>query len=476
MPLLPLTVPIDLLLVDDEPDFLEPACRFFNRQGYRVVAAASAEQALTVQGARHFHVAIIDKNMPGMNGLELLSRLTSEDPELKVIVLTGGGSIDSAVEAMKRGAVDYISKPFGLDELDSIVRRVANSVRLERENMHLKRQLASHNKAKPLIGMSPGIQEVRRLIDRIAPSDKPVLVLGESGTGKELVARSIHAQSELHDKPLVVINCAALPESLLESELFGYEKGAFTGAVEAKPGLFEIADGGTLFIDEFGELAGGLQAKLLRVLEDGSMRRIGSTKERKVKVRLIAATNRNLGQEVEAGRFREDLYYRVNVLSIHIPPLRDRLEDIPLLVDHWLGDDWKLGDRVADVFQAYRWQGNVRQLINSLERAKILADNNTIELENLPIEIRQAALMRRSDSGSLEPKVGDAVPLELLSHLHVLEVLKRNKGNKTKAAKELGIARRSLYRILDNMATKDTDTPGSHPPAQAGAVVQHHGD
>lgn len=461
MPLSALTVPIDLLLVDDEPDFLEPACRFFNRQGYRVVAAASAEQALAVQGSQHFHVAIIDKNMPGMNGLELLSRLTAEDAELKVIVLTGGGSIDSAVEAMKRGAVDYIAKPFGLDELDSIVRRVANSVRLERENIHLKRQLANQNQPKPLIGEAPGILEVKRLIGRIAPSDKPVLVLGESGTGKELVARSIHAQSLLFDKPLVVINCAALPETLLESELFGYEKGAFTGAVDAKPGLFEIADGGTLFIDEFGELAGGLQAKLLRVLEDGSMRRIGSTKERKVKVRLIAATNRNLSQEVEEGRFREDLYYRVNVLSILIPPLRDRLEDIPRLVQHWLGEDWKLGHRVAEVFQAYRWQGNVRQLINALERAKILADNNTIELENLPIEIRQATLLRRAENENNEPKVGDAVPLELLSHMHVLEVLKRNKGNKTKAAKELGIARRSLYRILDNVSAREDESMAS---------------
>jgi DNA-binding NtrC family response regulator len=455
MVLATLTEPLDLLLVDDEPDFLEPACRFFQRQGYRVVAAANAEQAIAVQTNQHFHVAIIDQNMPGVNGLDLLTRLHRDDPDLKIVMLTGGGSIGSAVEAMKRGAIDYLSKPFGLDELDMLVRRLAKTVSLERENIHLKRQVANHNRPKPLIGNSPGIQEVKRLIGRIAPSDKPVLILGESGTGKELVARAIHAQSTLSDRPLVVINCAALPESLLESELFGYEKGAFTGAVDAKPGLFEIADGGTLFIDEFGELAGGLQAKLLRVLEDGTMRRIGATKERKVKVRLIAATNRNLGKEVADGRFREDLYYRVNVLSITIPPLRERIDDIPLLIHHWLGEDWKLGAGVMELFRSHPWPGNIRQLINALERAKILSDDHCINVENLPSEIqRSTGSQELSQPLSDQPKVGDAIPLESLSQRHVTEVLKRNRGNKTRAAKELGIARRSLYRILDNLASK----------------------
>ena len=458
MVLAPLSEPIDLLLVDDEPDFLEPACRFFQRQGYRVVAAANAEQAISIHQNQHFHVAIIDQNMPGMNGLELLNRLHREDPELKIIMLTGAGSIGSAVEAMKRGAIDYLSKPFGLDDLDVLLRRTSKAIVLEKENTFLKRQLSEQNRTKPLIGNSSGLQEVKRLIARIAPSDKPVLILGESGTGKELVARAIHAQSGLADRPLVVINCAALPESLLESELFGHEKGAFTGAVDSKPGLFEIADGGTLFIDEFGELAGGLQAKLLRVLEDGSMRRIGSTKERKVKVRLIAATNRDLGKEVSEGRFREDLFYRVNVLSIKIPPLRERAEDIPLLIHHWLGEDWTLGPGVADLFKNCAWPGNVRQLINALERAKILSDDKRIDIVNLPSEIKTTSDQTNSvsDDDSLpEVRIGDAIPLESLSHRHVKEVLKRNRGNKTKAAKELGIARRSLYRILDTLAAKE---------------------
>ena len=461
MPIAPLTEPIDLLLVDDEPDFLEPACRFFQRQGYRVSAAANAEQAIAVQTSQHFHIAVIDQNMPGMNGLELLKRLHANDEELRIIMLTGGGSIASAVEAMKHGAVDYLSKPFGLDDLDTLIRRAARTGSLERENKHLKRQLAQSITTKPLVGKSDGICEVRRLIERIAPSDKPVLILGESGTGKELVARAIHESSLLADKPLVVINCAALPESLLESELFGHEKGAFTGAVDAKPGLFEIADGGTLFIDEFGELAGGLQAKLLRVLEDGSMRRIGSVKERRVKVRLIAATNRDLAKEVAAGRFREDLYYRVNVLSITIPPLRERVADIPLLVEHFLGKDWQLGPGVSDLFQRSSWPGNVRQLINALERAKILAEGSTISLSNLPMELRKTVGAETLAPQTAPVGIGDSIPLESLSRLHITEVLRRNHGNKAKAARELGIARRSLYRILEKWDGANVPTESS---------------
>ena len=449
MPIAPLSEPIDLLLVDDEPDFLEPACRFFQRQGYRVSGSANAEQAIAVQTTQHFHIAVIDQNMPGMNGLELLKRLHAEDDELRIIILTGGGSIAAAVEAMKHGAVDYISKPFGLEDLDTLIRRAARKGKLERENKHLKRQLAQTSSVKPFIGVSLGICEVKRLIERIAPSDKPVLILGESGTGKELVARAIHEQSSLADRPLVVINCAALPESLLESELFGHEKGAFTGAIDAKPGLFEIADGGTLFIDEFGELAGGLQAKLLRVLEDGSMRRIGSVKERRVKVRLIAATNRDLGKEVAAGRFREDLYYRVNVLSITIPPLRERAVDIPFLIEHFLGRDWHLGPGVQELFQSSPWPGNVRQLINALERAKILSDDHAITLANLPQELRHSEHPLALPVASNPIEIGDSISLESLSKMHISEVLRRNNGNKAKAARELGIARRSLYRILE---------------------------
>lgn len=459
-----LTEPIDLLLVDDEPDVLEPAARFFQRQGYRVSAATCGEQALAIQSKQAFHVAVLDQNMPGMDGLRLMERLIADDPELKVIMLTGGGSISSAVEAMKLGAIDYLTKPFGLSDLDMLIRKAYRARHLERENEHLRTQLVRVQRNSKMIGSSAAMQEIERLISRIAPSDKPVLILGESGTGKELVARAIHQASPLAKDPMVVINCAALPEALLESELFGHEKGSFTGAHAAKPGLFEIADGGTLFIDEFGELAGSLQAKLLRVLEDGTMRRIGSVRERRVKVRLIAATNRDLGKEVAAGRFREDLYYRVNVLSIAIPPLRERVGDLPILVEHFLGTEWKLGPGVMEVFQGFSWPGNIRQLVNALERAKILSDDQVIRVENLPNELKgtgtpadTTTVAPSNNFGAFNP--GDAIDLATLSRRHVLDVLKLNNGNKAKAARALGIARRSLYRLLERFE-RQTDAKG----------------
>jgi transcriptional regulator with PAS, ATPase and Fis domain len=276
----------------------------------------------------------------------------------------------------------------------------------------------------------------------VGPTDKPILIQGESGTGKELVARALHEASPLADKPLVTINCAALPETLLESELFGYEKGAFTGASGMKPGLFEVADGGTMFIDEIGELALGLQAKLLRVLEDGTMRRVGSVKERRVQVRLIAATNRGLLQEVQEKRFREDLYYRINVLTIDLPPLRNRTGDLEQLVQYFAGPDWELDSNVMPVLQRYGWPGNIRQLQNSIDRAKILADDGLIRVENLPLEIFAGA------QASL--RLGDAKDIDLFTHTrrHVLDMYDRHHGNKSQTARALRVSRRTLYRLL----------------------------
>jgi transcriptional regulator with PAS, ATPase and Fis domain len=295
-----------------------------------------------------------------------------------------------------------------------------------------------------MIGESQPMQEVLRLIQRAGPTDRAILIQGESGTGKELVARALHQASQRSDHPLVVINCAALPETLLESELFGHEKGAFTGAVAAKPGLFEIADCGTLFIDEIGEMPGSLQAKLLRVLEDGSMRRVGSLKERRVNVRLLAATNRNLAQEVKAGRFREDLFYRINVLSFELPPLRRRKGDIPLLVKRFLGSEWEIDSEAMAALECYPWPGNVRQLINVLERAKILADPPSIGLVDLPQELLHPEL-----SGSESVPQADGDSLAAIEKSHVLEMLKRENGNKARTARALGIDRRSLYRLLE---------------------------
>ncbi|MFK8111618.1 MAG: sigma-54-dependent transcriptional regulator [Rubripirellula sp.] len=436
-------IDLDLLLVDDEPDFRDSALQYFTKQGYRVQAVEGGAQALQALKSKQFDVAVVDVHMPEMDGVTLLEKLRDVDTEIQVLMLTGGATVPTAVASMKAGAVDYITKPVKLSELERLIQKAARACRLERENEQLRHVLKRTAPKSELVGASTALAKVVRLIEKIAPSDRPVLIQGESGTGKELVARSIHANSPVHDKPLVVINCAALPEPLLESELFGHEKGAFTGAIASKPGLFEMADGGTLFIDEFGELAGGLQAKLLRVLEDGLIRRLGSVKERRIQVRLIAATNRNLKAEVDAGKFREDLYYRVNVLGIDLPPLRDREGDVRVLTKHFLGDKWELGKGAMEMLENYSWPGNVRQLFNVLERASVLAEESGIlEVQDLPKELLE------SKANSV-PQIGSDTDLESLNRAHVIRVLEQHNGNKAQAARALGINRRSLYRLLD---------------------------
>lgn len=446
---------IDLLLVDDEDDFRETAADYFRRRGHRVTAVASGAEAIEAIGKQQFEVAVLDVHMPELDGVTLLPRLLEEDDELQVLMLTGGATIDTAIASMKAGAIDYVTKPIRLADLERLIRKAAHTTHLQRENKRLKQLIRRQSSGPQMIGSSPEMKEVFRLIDRVASTDLPVLIEGESGTGKELVARQVHALSPLADRPIVTVNCAALPEQLLESEFFGHEKGAFTGATAAKPGLFEIADGGTLFIDELGELAMSLQAKILRVLEDGVIRRVGSVKERQVRVRLVAATNRSLADEVAAGRFREDLYYRVNVLRIVLPPLRQRTGDLDLLIRHLLGPDWTLDDEAARIMRAYSWPGNVRQLINAIQRGKLLSDNGVIHARSLPPEITKQAI-------GFVPSVDDANgvatgasfvhvddDLESLNRRFVQETLVRAKGNKAEAARLLGIHRRSLYRLLE---------------------------
>ncbi|MCG8584279.1 MAG: sigma-54 dependent transcriptional regulator, partial [Pirellulales bacterium] len=327
----------------------------------------------------------------------------------------------------------------------------------------LRNLLARDRVEHDIVGDSAVMQEVFRIIERAGPSDKSILIQGESGTGKELVARALHRHSQRADKPLVVINCAALTETLLESELFGHEKGAFTGAVAAKQGLFEIADGGTLLIDEIGEMPGSLQAKLLRVLEDGSMRRVGSLKERRVNVRLLVATNRRMDEEVAAGRFREDLYYRINVMSLELPPLRNRAGDIPLLVERFLAPDWQISERAMQVLERFHWPGNVRQLINVIERAKIMADGNTIQLSDLPHDLIDAPAVRPAQSGQNHDDLAS------IEREKIVEILQRESGNKTRAAKALGIDRRKLYRLLEKYEISQADLF-----PQAGEVAASH--
>ena len=434
---------IDLLIVEDDEDYRKTVVRWFLRRGYRVQDAPTAEDAVERCQRQQFHVGVFDLRMPGKSGLELLEQIKSSSPETEVILLTGEGTIETAVEAMKLGALDYLLKPFALAELEGVVQRAAETSTLRKENRQLKALLQRTQGQLDMIGRSPAMREVFRLIERAGPTDKAILIQGESGTGKELVALALQKVSLRADKPFVVINCAALPENLLESELFGHEKGAFTGAVTEKQGLFEVADGGTLFIDEIGELAASLQAKLLRVLQDGSLRRVGSLKERRVNVRILAATNRKLGDEVKAGRFREDLYYRINVLSLEMPPLRERADDVLLLVEHFLGPDWKLHPEALQAIRNYSWPGNVRQLINAIDRGKILADDQIIRLDDLPHEVADVALAAPSRPAPLEDDLAS------LERAHVVEILKRERGNKSCAARALGVNRRSLYRLLE---------------------------
>ena len=323
---------------------------------------------------------------------------------------------------------------------------------LGHENLQLRVALERQQRPTNIVGSCEPMQEIYRLIERTGPTDKPILIQGESGTGKELVAKALHRASHLVDKPLVVINCAALPESLLETELFGHEKGAFTGAVSRKTGLFEVADGGTLFIDEIGELAGGLQAKLLRVLEDGTLRRVGSVKERRVNVRLLAATNRDLSAEVAAGRFREDLYYRINVLTLLLPPLRERKGDITLLLEHFAGRDWRWEDSYLNSLENYSWPGNVRQLRNAIERSKILAQEDELLAENLPPEIL------RSSRETMQSPPGQDSDLESINRFHIADTYQRNQGNKTRTARSLGISRRTLYRLLEKYQIEEENS------------------
>ncbi|MCA9116511.1 MAG: sigma-54-dependent Fis family transcriptional regulator, partial [Planctomycetaceae bacterium] len=411
-----------------------------------------------------FEVGIFDLRLPDMTGLDVLRRLRQASCEMEVILLTAEGTIESAVEAMKLGAYDYLTKPCRLAELEQRCRKAVEAGRLRRENRQLRELVERARPQTEMIGKSPAMQELFRLIERAAPTETPILIQGESGTGKELVARALQRQSRRAEQPFVVINCAALPEQLLESELFGHEKGAFTGAVAAKPGLFEIADNGTLLIDEVGELAPSLQAKLLRVLEDGSFRRVGSLKESRVNVRLLAATNRNLADEVQAGRFREDLYYRINVLSLYLPPLRQRAGDLPLLIESFLGPNWEVEHEAVRALESYQWPGNVRQLLNALERARILADDRIIRLHNLPPEVIEAG---RATGSSPVSAASDE--LDVAMKAHVYQILDREQGNKARAARVLGVSRRSLYRLLDRYESDGDSllTPKAEPPPAA---------
>jgi two-component system NtrC family response regulator len=441
---------VRILIVDDEKVQREMLAGFLNKQGYKVVAAEDGAMALEKFSDGAFDLVLTDFRMPGLDGLTLLKEIRRRNPETMVVMMTAYGTVNTAVAAMKEGAYDYLTKPIDLDELLLKIQRVEREALLQRENRELKEELRRKFQIDFIVAASGKMEEALNLVGRVAPSQATVLILGESGTGKELFARAIHYASPRAGKPLVKVNCAALPENLLESELFGHEKGAFTGAVARRVGRFEQADGGSIFLDEIGDLSKALQAKLLRVLQEKEFERVGSNQTLKSDVRLIAATNRNLEEAIRKGAFREDLYYRLNVVTLTLPPLRERKEDIPILIDHFLKkfsrenkkEVGSMTKEVRDALLKYEYPGNVRELENLIERAVVLSRGNTLSLQDLPLNFRE----ERTETGPCEPRETASLP-ETIGNLErqlILRALDKSGGVQTRAAEELGINERVL--------------------------------
>jgi two-component system, NtrC family, response regulator AtoC len=439
-----------LLVVDDDHETQELLREVLAEEGYHVVTSGSGEEALEIGKQEFFDVIISDMRLgPNLNGLDVLRAYKCVQPESEVILITAFGSMETAIEAVKAGAFDYISKPFKIDEVLLQVRRALGNRNLVRENRNLKRQLGRQVQLSSLVGRSPKMLDIYKKIAMVADSRSTVLIHGESGTGKELVARAIHFNGSRADQCFYAVNCGALTESLLETELFGHVRGSFTGAVENKRGIFEEASGGTVFLDEVSEMSPGLQVKVLRTLEEQEVRRIGSNQVIKIDVRIIAASNQNLVERVEEGKFRQDLFYRLRVIEIELPPLRERREDIPLLVEHFLkkfGQErertFSISPEALSALMSYAWSGNVRELENALESAVALNRSGVIVPEDLPPKVR-------ADSGNGERSesfYADLPSLEELEKRYLAHVLKATGGNKVKTAAILQINRRTLYR------------------------------
>ncbi|MBI5678783.1 MAG: sigma-54-dependent Fis family transcriptional regulator [Planctomycetes bacterium] len=435
----------NILFTDDEKTFRNIMTKELTRMGYNVTGCGSGAETIEKMQEKDFDVVILDMNMPVMDGIETMKRVKEMEPTTEVIVLTGQGTIENAVQATKLGAYDYLTKPCKLTELCVLLQKALEKRQLNRENVHLKRLVKDVCGTPVMVGNSIAMNAVYKMVDKVAASDAVVLIQGESGTGKELIAQMIHQRSIRANKPFVVINCATLQEALLESELFGHVKGAFTGAVESRIGLFEVADGGTLFLDEIGELAINTQAKLLRVFQSGEIRRVGDNKAINVDTRIIAATHRDLAGEVKNGKFREDLYFRLNVITLSLPPLRDKREDIPVLIDHFLDNFCKnrqkkiLLPEAMTAMSQYHWPGNVRKLKNTIERLVVMTEGNSISIEDLPENIR---------GGIFNYSRRNGVVLSGVEKKHILKVLHEKQGNKTLAAEALGISLKTLYNKL----------------------------
>jgi len=465
---------MSVLLIDDDDGIRKLLTRELSRRGLDVETAQNGEQGLVQLDRQDCDVVVCDVRMPDLDGLEVLRRIKDRDPDTtEVIMLTGHGTIDSAIEAIKAGAYHYLTKPVKVAELAALIRNAAERASLRRENVLLRREVATSRRApaasdQVVLGESPAWKKAWKLVGKAGPTESTVLVLGRSGTGKEMAAREIHRLSPRGKKPFVAVNCASVAASLLESELFGHEAGAFTSAQKRRRGLFELAHGGTLFLDEVGETSTEFQAKLLRVIETGEYRRVGGDAALVSDVRLIAATNRNLKQDVEQGRFREDLYYRLNVVEIHLPELKQRKGDVEILARHFCAEQapgCSLSDEALEVLARYPWPGNVRELRNVIERMSILADGSALTPDDIPGDVRAGAEIRHPDgtpsegltpSDGLTPAEGLRPPsLSDVERRHIEQVLEYTKNNKARAARILGITAATLYNKLKAYRARD---------------------
>ncbi|MBI5251416.1 MAG: sigma-54-dependent Fis family transcriptional regulator [Desulfomonile tiedjei] len=450
---------VRLLVVDDEPSMREFLEILLSQEGYQVSTAATGEEGFKIYRSQEHDLILTDVKMPGMSGLDLIREIHSLDPSVPIIAVTAYASADDAIRAVREGAYDYLSKPFQVEDLRIIIRNALETSRLRKENQELKRSIQGRGSFANIVGKSPQMQEIFNFVEKVAPSKAGVLIIGESGTGKELIAKAIHCHSPRRNKPFITINCTAIPENLLESEMFGHQRGSFTGAIANKAGLVETAHTGTLFLDEVGEIPLSIQAKLLRFLQEHEFRRVGSTDEKKIDVRIIAATNKKLEKELEKGTFREDLYYRLNVIRIHVPPLREREEDIPLLIDHFVkkfsAEQGKKIQKVSSlamrVLCNYNFPGNVRELENVIERCVTLEPSDQLTAENLPAKLTESSGVS-APSGDLDiPPDGIDLDraLDNMERKLITRAMEITGGNRSRAARLLGISFRSLrYRLV----------------------------
>lgn len=447
-----------ILIVDDEKNMRWALDRALKQEGYETLTAADGLEGLTVAQTEHPDLIVLDLKMPGMDGLSALKKLREWNSQLPVIMITAHGSVETAIEAVKAGAFDYITKPFDVEEIKLVISKALENRALVSEVAFLRSELERKYSFENIIGKGPKMQALFSLIEKLAETSASVIVYGESGTGKELVARAIHYRSARKGNPYIQVNCAALPETLLESELFGHEKGAFTGAVGRKPGRFELAHNGTIFLDEIGDISLPVQVKLLRVLQEKAFERVGGLETLKIDVRIIAATNQNLAQAIRDGRFREDLYYRLNVVPIHLPPLRERREDIPLLVEHFLKKFDPQGRMRGPNCQAmkllseYHWPGNVRELENCLERAVIISSGPEITPADLPPEV--AGIVAPGEPRKRFSLPGEGISLEDVEKDLIVQALERSGGNQSRAARLLGITRHTLLYRMEKYGLK----------------------